>query len=214
MRNQKQIEMIRNENAGFYQNDDLLKSKAYVKELGWLNCFLGLVYIFVSFGFATLVKNSFRTYQYVLQAGYEDLGSMEVLEWASRQAHSRFWDGTQITIAVISFMMLLLVARVSFVVKKYDLYKHQGRYLFELVALAVMQTLCAVIIPCWGVEVSRPLVGAAVISWLFQVAVLLPQIFGGEMFYPLEFKNLSQVMKVFNLLTKFFLKQWLDDKNQ
>ena len=126
----KRIEMIRNENTSFYQNADLLQNKAYVKELGAVNSILGLVYIIGSAGFATLVKNSLVTYRFALQASYEDLGGMEVLEWAARQTRSNFWDGAQIAIAAVSAIMFVLVARVSFFVKKYDLYKHQRRYLF------------------------------------------------------------------------------------
>ena len=208
-----EINMIRDDNISFYQDTHLLKSEAYVQTLGWLNSVFGLLYIAWSAYLATVVKNALKTYQFVRQTGYEALGDMEVLEWAARQTRSTFWDWTQIAILALSGLMAVLVIYVSFFVKKYDLYKKQQRYLFELLGLAAAQIVCAVVLPCWVLGNGLPSVAAALASLAFQAVVLLPQLLGSELFFPLEIKNLSVPMQMLNLIVEFMLKRWLDGKH-
>lgn len=208
------IKKIRDENISFYQDTRLLKNEAYAETLGPFNSVAGLVYIAGSAYFATVVKEALKTYQFVRQAGYESLGDLEVLEWAVRQTRSTFLDWAQIAIFVLSALMIGLVFWVSFVVKKYELYKHQRGYLLGLFGLAAAQMVCAAALP--GLSAGGALLAAApaaLISLLFQMAVLIPQLLGSEMFYPLEFKNVSGVMKLLNFIVEFILKKQLDERH-
>lgn len=137
---------------------------------------------------------------------------MEVLEWAKGQENSTFWDLTQILLFVFMALMFFTVVWVSFIVKKYDLYKRQRRYLITLFGLGATQMICAVVLPCVLPENGLPSVSAALASLAFQTVILLPQLLGSELFFPLEIKNLPMPMRILNSIVEFGLKKWLDEK--
>ena len=206
------IDMIWDDNTNFYQDPFLLENAAYVKTLGLFNIYAGILYIFVSLFSASMVKDCFKKYLFVRKAGVDntDLDGMEVLEWATRQMESTRWDWIQFVIILLSILMIALVILVSFRVKKYELYKHQRKCLLLMFSLGAAQMLVAAIGPAVTLRNFTPF--PLIASFALHILILFPQIFGGELFYPLEFKNISGVLEVLNFLVERFLKARLDEK--